>query len=436
MAQPFDVVVVGARCAGAPLATMLAKRGLHICLLDRATFPSDTPSTHGIQPTGVQVLDRLGVLDEVLSVGAAVDRGHVAFDEVRLTVESIVEVVGAPMVNIRRSTLDVLLVNAAGRAGVDVRTGTAVTELLSERGRVCGVRTDSGEALPAHLVVGADGVRSTVSKLTGALEYANTECGRIFLWTYLADAPADPRTAWIGRVGENAYLASATDGGLFMAAVAPPSARRAAALADRPGFFASALSGWPELAARLEGGERVGPVRVMSNMRGYFRQSAGRGWALLGDAGHFKDPTPGQGIADALRQGEKLAEAISRGLGDPAGPDAALRDWWTWRDRDAWQMYWLAYDLGRARPTPRLVHEVERRMGADPQLASRLIRVLNHELEPSLLFEPRLLVSALASALRTGRGHRGQLLGEVAQLAADEVRRARARRRAPSAAVG
>src|ERR1700730_7150674 len=68
--EPFDVVVVGARCAGSPLATMLARRGLRVCLLDRARFPSDTLSTHVIQPCGVAILDRLGVLQAVLRAGA------------------------------------------------------------------------------------------------------------------------------------------------------------------------------------------------------------------------------------------------------------------------------------------------------------------------------------------------------------------------------
>ena len=69
--ESFDVVVVGARCAGSPLATMLARRGLKVCVLDRARFPSETPSTHMIQPCGAGVLDELGVLDTLMSAGAA-----------------------------------------------------------------------------------------------------------------------------------------------------------------------------------------------------------------------------------------------------------------------------------------------------------------------------------------------------------------------------
>ena len=103
----------------------------------------------------------------------------------------------------------------------------------------------------------------------------------------------------------------------------------------------------------------------MANMHGFFRESAGPGWALVGDAGHFKDPTPGQGIADALRQCERLADAIEGGLGGGAAAlDAALRDWWRWRDEDAWEMYWFAHDMGAAGPIPPLLLHAQRRMAA------------------------------------------------------------------------
>src|SRR3954471_24401461 len=67
MAAAFDVIVVGARCAGSPTAMLLARKGYRVLVVDRATFPSDTVSTHLVQPSGVAALDRWGVLDGVVA---------------------------------------------------------------------------------------------------------------------------------------------------------------------------------------------------------------------------------------------------------------------------------------------------------------------------------------------------------------------------------
>ena len=168
----------------------------------------------------------------------------------------------------------------------------------------------------------------------------------------------------------------------------------------------------------------------MANMHGFFRVSAGPGWTLVGDAGHFKDPTPGQGIADALRQTEKLATAIVRALGGSAGsPDVILRDWWRWRDEDAWEMYWFAHDMGAPGPTPLLLREIQRRAAGDPELTRGLIGVLNHEVAPSQVFTPALALRAASAALVRRRGERRQLLREARRLAGNEVRRALSARR-------
>lgn len=162
---------------------------------------------------------------------------------------------------------------------------------------------------------------------------------------------------------------------------------------------------------------------MMSRWHGYFRQSAGPGWVLVGDAGHFKDPTPGQGISDALRQAEALVPAVERALGGGAPSDQALREWWAWRDRDAWEMYWFAQDMGEARRAPQLLRAVQERFALDPPLVRDFLRLLSHELAPSQLFTPSLILSALGDALRNGRGRRLALVGETRRLAVEELRR-------------
>lgn len=405
---------------------MLARRGLDVCVVDRADFPSDSPSTHGIQPVGVKVIERLGLLDRLREVSPPIEEAFLAFDEHRVQVTYGSKIVGGPMYNVRRVTLDAILVDAAREAGAEVRTKTTVTGVLESGGRIVGVETTAGP-LRAPLVVGADGARSTLAGLVGAREYHRTPARRTFLWSYYEGVDAAERQVWLGGIGADAFLASPTDAGLFLAAFVAPIERRDELRADRTGAFEEGLTRWPELGQAVAPARRIGPVRSMSNWHGFFRQSAGPGWVLVGDAGHFKDPTPGQGIADALRQVEALAPAIEEALDDPSPDDRPLRDWWAWRDRDAWEMYWFAQDIASRARAPHLVDAGQSRFAADPALVEKLLRVLNHDLPPSKLFTPSLSMSVLGEALRHGRGDRRALLSEAVSLAREEARRWRLR---------
>lgn len=422
MSESFDAIIVGARCAGAPLATMLSRDGLRVCLLDKDRFPSDTLSTHGIQPTGVQVLERIGVLDSLLKLAPPILRLRMVFDDISAPTADLVAVTGAPGLSVRRISLDEILVNAAADAGAEVRTQTTVTGLVMDGGRVAGVVTPSGE-LRAPLVVGADGARSTVARMVGAREYHPSPNGRVFMWAYYEADPTEGEM-WIGKIGDHTYLAMPTDGGLTLIGVCPSIERRDGVRADREAVFEAGLGDWSELHAKLDGERRDGPVRTMANMRGFFRPSAGPGWALVGDAGHFKDPTPGQGIADALRQAEQLAASITRAFdGGHGRADDVLREWWRWRDEDAWEMYWFAHDMGVAGPTPPLRREAERRIAADPELTTAMVRVLNHELRPSEAFTSAFSLATMAQALHHGRGRRRAILYEAKTTAVEELRR-------------
>jgi 2-polyprenyl-6-methoxyphenol hydroxylase-like FAD-dependent oxidoreductase len=422
----FDVVIVGARCAGSPLATHLARSGLKVCLVDRARFPSDTPSTHGVQPNGVEALERLGALERLRKESPLIDRGVLAFDDLRVEIPSLTEAAGAPMLNARRTVLDEALLETAVQAGVEARQGVSVTGLLESGGRVAGVETTDGP-IGARLVVGADGARSTVARLAGARTYAETPGRRIFLWAYF-EGVGGPTDVWLGQQGDRAYLASATDGGLYLAAVVEPIERHDEARAERDRVFRDGVAAWPELQERVAGAKMVGPVRAMGRWTGFFREAAGPGWALVGDAGHFKDPTPGQGIADALRQVERMASALTEGWEEDASLDAALRRWWKWRDEDAWEMYWLAQDMGPTDAAPILARELQLRLAEDPELTHRFVRVLNHEIPASKLIDPRLGLSMIWSALAQRRGQRRAVLGEVRELVVNEFRRRPPRR--------
>jgi 2-polyprenyl-6-methoxyphenol hydroxylase-like FAD-dependent oxidoreductase len=424
--ESFDVVVVGARCAGSPLAAMLARRGLKVCILDRARFPSETPSTHMIQPCGVSILDDLGVLDTLMAAGAAPLRSAtLASDDVRMHVTSV-GLTDHPVLCLRRQTLDVLLVEAAGAAGAEVRTATRVIGLLRDGDRVTGVTTDKGP-IHARLVVGADGRHSTVAEAVGAQEYDVTPPGRMVAWGYFEGVDREG-LARFGRMKDMGYLAGPTDGDLYMAAIAPNMLRASGFQADRDTFFTHAIRQWPELADLMAGAKRVGPLRAFTKWHGYFRQSASPGWVLVGDAGHFKDFTPGQGISDALRQARRLADDIEHGL-TADRVDDAMQQWWRWRDHDAYEMYWYAARMGAPGPATPWANALLRDISADPAATRAFIQVLNHDIPPSKLYTPARALRATVRAIRDQPGHGPATLKEFFSAAGQGIRQTRGKRR-------
>lgn len=429
--KSFDVVIVGARCAGASLATYLARAGARVCLMDKAAFPSETPSTHVIQPRGVEVLAELGALEPLLARDAApLERFSLVVEDVRID-GTLDGAYSYPGLNVRRAVLDQALQQVAVEAGVDVRTGCRVTGVCTHNDRVTGVDT-ADEPVSADLVIGADGRESIVAKSVHARKYLVKPAGRIPVWGYFATGPQEPRLR-IGRRGNLAYLASPTDSGLYMAAVAVDHREAADFHRNREVNFRNAIHAWPELDDIVRHAERQGPLRVMANWHSYFRESAGPGWVLVGDAGHFKDFTPGQGISDALRQAKSLCSAISESTSSATTRDEALQRWWHHRDRTSYDMYWFAMQMAPPGAPSPLVIELLRRIGRAPDGAATLLRVINRDVPSTkLLTTPRLLAAAY-TALRSYPGQRRTTLEEIGSQLATEIDKFRTRLRSPLA---
>lgn len=425
----LDVVVVGARCAGAPLATHLARAGLSVALIDRATFPSDTLSTHIFQASGVAALGRLGVVDRLLATGAPwlVD-GVMLVEDVfaRLPWPSEPDDPG-PGLCVRRPALDAILVEAAEEAGAEVHTATRATGLVERDGRVAGVvaETPAGEIrLEAPLVVGADGRASKVARLVGARTYNVAPNQRFGFWGYYEGAVSERRAAIrFLRWDEELVVACPTDAGLYLVAVMAPLARLDAFTADVEASFDAHVARCEPLGDVLGDARRVDRPRGTASFTGWFRESAGPGWVLVGDAGHFKDPTPGQGISDALRQAERLAsDIVAAWDGGPEEVDRALSAWWRWRDRDASEMHWFASDLGAAGRVPAVFVEMIRTLAVEPDGLRRAFDVFNHRVRPSQLLTPARLAGGAARALAR-RHPAGAVLGEVRTIVSRDLRR-------------
>lgn len=402
--EMFDVVIVGARCAGSPLAVMLAQKGLSVCLVDKARFPSETPSTCAFQSNGIDVLRRIGVLDDVLAAGP--------YTIASATITSTNHTFGVTLdpaeygqsLGMRRDTMDAILVDAAIEAGAEVRTGCPVDSVIVENGRAVGVVTRDGE-IRARLVVGADGRNSTVAAAVGAAEYLAQPAGRLPTWAFYEGV--DPSAGFFfGTVsrgpglGSSAYLGLPLDG-CFLASVNVPMDHASEFLADRYTNFEAELARFRELGDAVRGATRIGPIRVLQKWHSYFRASAGPGWVLVGDAGHFKDYSLGQGQSDAFRHAERLADHIERGLAQGT-LDAETRQWWRWRDRDAWQMYLANWFLGEPNLPVGLADGLFSLGARNPDAAQRFARVFNKGVTPlRILTMPQLARLTPGVAART-----------------------------------
>jgi flavin-dependent dehydrogenase len=390
-AEHADAIVVGARCAGSAAAIALARAGRRVVALDRVRFPADTISTHLLWPAGVAELQALGALERVRALGAP-ELPHALAGAGDLAVRGGYTPVDGidHALCVRRPGLDAALVETARAAGAEVREGVRVTGLVHERGRVAGVRGDGFE-LRAPLVIGADGRSSTVARLVGADRPRRAKpSGRACFYAYWEDARPEWRTTaaqW--REGGELGTAFPCDDGLVLVLLQPPAARGAEFRADLAAGYRRTVAAIPGLAARLEGCRAATKVRAATGIESYFRRSTGPGWALAGDAGHFKDPVTAQGIRDALRYGRRLAAAAAPVLDEPRALDAALARWERERDEDCLEIYQWTNVLARGEPMSALETELYRLAQDDPALTRDVLDVFSRTTRPSDVFTTR-----------------------------------------------
>ena len=435
MDRTYDVIVVGARCAGSPLAALLARQGIRVAVVERATFPRDILSTHLFQAPALSFLDRLGVINQLLETGApfinGVDgrQGDVRFSYPAPLLPGDL----GGLMSVRRLLLDPILADAAFEAGAEVLMAATVTALIEERGRIAGVRIDqngSTSELLARLVVGADGRNSTVARLTGARKYNLTPNERFVYWSFFEGASWDPDAPFVfHRWGNRFVIAMPCDSGLYQVIVLPDLAELPRFREDLEGSFMEYALSCEPVAPALVGATRVGKFFGMLRWEGFFRESAGPGWVLVGDAGYFKDPSGGQGIGDAFGQADRLAAVITRGLkGSDEALDRELEGWWRWRDKDAAGYYWFATDLGKAGPIPLPVPEIARRMFAQGQIG-KFFNIIAHRIEPKKVLTPPRLFGATGRLLVRRGCDRRVLLREVGGLIGETVHRERLNRK-------
>ncbi len=341
--MPYDAIIVGARCAGAPLAMLLARKRYKILLVDRATFPSNLPtSTHLIHQPGIARLKKWGLLERLIGTGCPViDHYHYDIGEFSLTgcpppFEGTA-VAYAP----RRIVLDKLLVDSAVEAGAELREGFTVEGLTTNGDTVTGIRGTIGNGRniteQAQIVIGADGPNSIVARHVKARAYNAMAPLMRTHFSYWSGVNLDGAELY-PRDFRFVYGWNTNDGLALVGANWALSRFPKLPHAVEESFFEVVDETAPNLAARLRAGKRE-ERWCGAAIDGFFRQPFGHGWALVGDAGYKKDPCTGAGITDAFRDTELLAEAIDEGLAGKRPLDEAMADYERRRNAIAMPIY-------------------------------------------------------------------------------------------------
>lgn len=373
----FDTVIVGARAAGSALAIALARAGQRVAVVDRASFPSATLSTHVVYPNALAALDRLGALEEVLwheppplhtawhHAGASWRAAHtpIAGRDWALCV--------------RRLTLDAILVRRARAAGATVHERFFVREVIGAgteddpvRGVVGRHRGERAELRAAH-VVGADGAHSTIARALGVEREDVLPSPSVMAYAYWRGPRRRELQEFFLRPPWTTVHLPADDGYHVVVLIGPRSQWDPV---RREAIYHARIRAEPRLRTRLAGARISGKVISATRLDGFWRRPAGPGWTLLGDAGHFKHPAAVQGIADALSGAEALAPMLLAGTQREA--------FGAWRESASRELYAFSGWAGTP-PSTADATALVGALAADPALARDFLDVYSRTRAPS-----------------------------------------------------
>src|SRR5918995_4030689 len=393
MTGAFDAIVIGARCAGSPTAMLLARGGHRVLLVDKATFPSDTMSTHLIHPPGVAALARWGILERLQATGCP-PVGRYSFDFGPVTVS------GSPrpaegMANAygpRRIVLDALLVDAAGAAGAEVREAFTVEEIIVDDGRVAGIRghAKGGATVEerARVVVGADGRNSLLAKTVKPERYNEVEPLTPAYYAYWSGLPTDTFETYVRAESGRGWAALPTNDDLTCVVQGWPSAEFEANRKDIEGTYLKSFDLAPEFAERIHAAKRETRFAGTAALPGYFLKPYGPGWALVGDAGYHKHPITAFGIADAFRDVEALALALDDALEGRRAYEEAMAGYQHARDEEAGPIYEFTGDFARIEPPPPEMQQLIGAMQGNQEAMDDFVSVMAGTLPAPEFFGP------------------------------------------------
>ena len=386
----YDAIVVGARCAGSPTAMLLARQGYKVLVVDKATFPSDTVSTHLIHPPGMAALRRWGLNEQVAATGCppidtySFDLGPLAINGSPATEDEPVSY--GP----RRTVLDKLLVDAASLAGAEIREAFTVEEVLFDDGQVTGIRGHErgGQTVTerARVVIGADGRHSKVARAVNPEQYNEKPELQASYYSYWSGLPMNGRFEAYDR-GDRAFAVWPTNDGLTLVVGGWPIAQFEENKADIEGNFMRMLDRAPSFAERLHDAKRETRF-VGAAVPNFFRKPFGPGWALVGDAGYNKDFITAMGITDAFLDAERCAGAIHEWLSGSRSFDDAMTDYQTERDQHAMPRYEFTCQFASFTPPPPEQQQLMGAVAASQDSMNAFTRMFTGSTSPADFFAP------------------------------------------------
>lgn len=402
-----DVIVVGARCAGAATALLLARQGHKVLLIDQDRFPSDMRlSTHLVWHAGADLLHKWGVLDAVrASLCPALTSFSLDLGELVLKGEPPGAKVGAAFAP-KRIVLDQILLDAAVAAGAELREGVLLDDLLIEDGRVVGIQAKNPDGTDlverARWVVGADGRHSRVARAVGSTTYHERpkEEGSLNTFAYFSGVSLKG-VEFISRPQRMAYAWQTNDDQVLSGIIQPGDSPRVPRQEVEAHFFAEIEAMSPDLAARLRAGKREEDW-ITTGVGTFCRQPVGPGWSLVGDAGLTMDPITAAGITNALRDADLVAELLHQGLSGQRGLDEALADFAPRRDAASVPLHLFSQEMARlGNPTDDVV-KLFGALGGNQAQADRYFGVFGQTVSPADFFSDdnlgKLFADAQASA--------------------------------------
>ena len=399
----YDAIVIGARCAGSPTAMLLARKGYRVLLLDRDGFPSDHLSTHWVHQPGVARLKRWGLRERLVATGCppitsiTMDIGPFALRGTTPPAGDVVEAY-CP----RRTVLDKLLVDAAVEAGAELREHFTVDDLVWDGDRVSGItgRDASGASVmeQAQIVIGADGIHSLVARQVDAPTYNTKPTFSCAYYSYWSGVPLESVEFYPRE--HRGFGALPTHDGLTCIIVGWPHDEFHAYRADIEGNFLKTLELAPAFAERVRQGKRQERFSGTAEMLNFFRKPYGPGWALVGDAGYHKDSITAQGISDAFRDAELVAEAVDASLSGQWSIEEALAAYERQRNESSFPIYEFTCQLAALEPPPPEMQQLFAALRGNQEETDRFMGVLAGTTPVPEFFAPDNLALILKSGAR------------------------------------